>query len=77
MTDPDPERGSDAAPTVRDADDAGTDESLVDAQLGEGLSFERPPIEPERPDPENALFVVVGALGTVALLASAFAPGLV
>jgi len=75
MTDPDPERGSDAAPAVRDADDA--DDTLVDAQLGEGLSFERPPIEPERPDPENALFVVVGALGTVALLASAFAPGLV
>ena len=43
--------------------------------LGDGrLSF-RAPIEPGDPDAENTLFVVVGALGTVGLLATAVVPG--
>lgn len=66
---------------VRDADDEAespaADEQPVGAPLGEDFSVERPPIEPERPHPENALFVVIGALGTVALLLSVFTPGLV
>ena len=36
----------------------------------------REPIEPESPSAENALFVFLGVLGTVGLLASAVLPGL-
>ena len=35
----------------------------------------RKPIEPESPSGENALFVFLGVLGTVGLLASAVLPG--
>ncbi|WP_144901684.1 DUF7312 domain-containing protein [Halobellus captivus] len=35
------------------------------------------PIEPEDPSAENALFVVLGVIGTVLLLVSAVAPGLI
>lgn len=37
----------------------------------------REPIEPEDPGAENALFVVLGVVGTVLLLVSAVAPGLI
>ncbi|WP_435182859.1 DUF7312 domain-containing protein [Halobellus sp. EA9] len=67
-SDSDSDSGSDSDPDAA---------STIGTQLDEGLTFERPPIEPERPEPENALFVVLGVLGTVALLASAFAPGLI
>lgn len=33
------------------------------------------PIEPETPRPENAVFVLLGVLGTVALLATVIVPG--
>ncbi|MFA1610532.1 DUF7312 domain-containing protein [Halobellus rubicundus] len=89
MSDHDPDRDRTAeddpvrSPVGFDPDsdsDSGSDPdaaSTIGTQLDEGLTFERPPIEPERPKPENALFVVLGVLGTVVLLASAFAPGLI
>jgi hypothetical protein len=54
------------------ADDADTtDRSVADP----GALREPEPIEPESLRVENALFVLLGALGTVALLATAIVPG--
>ena len=75
MSNPDtgPDREIDEPRTDQDAAPSATD---LDADgLGDGrLSF-RAPIEPGDPDAENTLFVVVGALGTVGLLATAVVPG--
>ncbi|MFB6090816.1 MAG: hypothetical protein ABEJ97_07125 [Halobellus sp.] len=85
MSDHDPDRERDArdaavsksdGPPPDSGAEAESAGSTIGTQLDEGLPFERAPIEPESPDPENALFVVLGALGTVALLASALAPSL-
>lgn len=75
MSNPDtgPDRELDETRTDQDAAPPSTD---VDADgLGDGRLSLRAPIEPGDPDAENALFVVAGALGTVALLASAIVPG--
>ncbi|RDI71175.1 DUF7312 domain-containing protein [Halopelagius longus] len=40
----------------------------------EGEPPELEPLEPGRPSPENVLFVVLGALGTVALVLTAVSP---
>jgi len=75
MSNPDtgPDREIDETRTDQDAAPSATD---VDADgLGDGRLSLRAPIEPGDPDAENALFVVAGALGTVALLASAILPG--
>jgi hypothetical protein len=70
---------SPAGPDSPDGTDPGHDEAteddVADGQLETGLPFERPPIEPEDPTAENALFVVLGVLGTVGLLATAIVPG--
>ena len=60
-----------------DADTAGagdadtTDQSVADP----GALRDPEPIEPEPLRAENAVFVLLGALGTVALLATAIVPG--
>jgi hypothetical protein len=58
----DPDAATDATPT-EDADAASPVEELN--------PLFREPIEPEAPSAENALFVFLGVLGTVGLLASA------
>lgn len=40
----------------------------------DGATPELEPLEPGRPSPENVLFVVLGALGTVALVLTAVSP---
>ncbi|MFB6092594.1 MAG: hypothetical protein ABEK02_06250 [Haloquadratum sp.] len=58
------------------ADTDGTDGA--DDRLGvEQFRPDREPIEPGDPDVENAVFVILGALGTIVLLVSVLAPGLV
>ena len=55
-----------------DGDADGDDRSVA----GPEAPREPDPIEPETLRPENALFVLLGALGTVGLLATAVVPGL-
>jgi len=82
--DPDDTNGDDRAePRLANAPDDGhrggdadggagrTDGSVADP---DGLR-EPDPIEPETLRPENVLFVLLGVLGTVALLATAVVPG--
>jgi len=61
-----------------DTGDAPGVDSDADTAVGadEFAARLREPIEPEDPSPENALFVFLGVLGTVGLLASAVLPGL-
>ena len=56
---------------VNAPDDDGADRSAD----GPGADWEPEPIEPEGLRAENALFVLLGAAGTVALLATAIVPG--
>jgi len=56
---------------VNAPDDDGADRSVD----GPGARREPEPIEPEALRAENALFVLLGAVGTVALLATAIVPG--
>ncbi|WP_311171161.1 DUF7312 domain-containing protein [Halobellus ordinarius] len=67
---PIPHVKGDSAADTRDG--AESDSGMVD---DEELPFPREPIEPETPTAENALFVVLGVLGTVGLLATAIVPG--
>ncbi|MFD1597427.1 DUF7312 domain-containing protein [Halobellus rarus] len=57
----------------RDSDADGADAAVAVEDLDPRF---REPIEPESPAAENALFVFLGVLGTVGLLASAVLPGL-
>ncbi|UIP00825.1 hypothetical protein Hbl1158_05565 [Halobaculum sp. CBA1158] len=72
----DPNAGDDAtdAATVGDdADDAGDEWRFALDEVGpdaEPDGPERPPIEPESVDAENALFVVAGVLGTLLFVLS-------
>ena len=70
-----PATAAESAPAEGSDATAGEGTDAPDEQLQERLAFQRPPIEPEDPAAENALFVVLGALGTVGLLASAVVPG--
>ncbi|WP_336022222.1 DUF7312 domain-containing protein [Halobellus salinisoli] len=51
-----------------------TDSDVADERES---AFVRPPIEPEEPAAENALFVVLGVIGTVLLFVSAVVPGVI
>ncbi|WP_049985792.1 DUF7312 domain-containing protein [Halobellus rufus] len=63
-------------PRPRIAGEARTTREDSAADEGEAEFF-RPPIEPESPGAENALFVVIGVVGTILLFVSAVAPGLI
>ena len=63
--------GADDADTTGAGDADTTDQSVADP----GALRQPEPIEPEPLRAENAVFVLLGALGTVALLATAIAPG--
>ena len=60
-----------------DADSAGADDAdTTDQSVADPGALRDPePIEPEPLRAENAVFVLLGALGTVALLATAIVPG--
>lgn len=62
-----------ATPRLADAPDADREDRSVD---GPGGLPEPEPIEPETPRVESAVFVLLGALGTIALLATVIVPGL-
>jgi len=70
-----PER-RDAIPRARIADETGRAGTASDTDDDPEPAFLRAPIEPEAPSAENALFVVIGVVGTVLLFVSAVAPGL-
>ena len=62
--------GRRATPRLADAPDA------ADGDAADDPEFREPePIEPEPLRAENALFVLLGVLGTVALLATVIVPG--
>ena len=63
--------GADDADTTGAGDADTTDQSVADP----GALRQPEPIEPEPLRAENAVFVLLGALGTVALLATAIVPG--
>ena len=71
--------GADDADTTGagDADTAGAgDADTTDQSVADPGALRQPePIEPEPLRAENAVFVLLGALGTVALLATAIVPG--
>jgi len=65
--------GTDRRATPRLANAADTTE---EEPVNDPAAVREPePIEPEGPRAENALFVLLGVLGTVALLATAIVPG--
>ena len=63
--------GAGDADTTGAGDADTTDQSVADP----GALRQPEPIEPEPLRAENAVFVLLGALGTVALLATAIVPG--
>jgi hypothetical protein len=64
-----------ATPRLANAPDGDTDSE--DRSVADPGALREPePIEPESLRAENTLFVLLGALGTVALLATAVVPGL-
>ena len=65
--------GDDADSVGGDVDDESLDAATAVEELNPLLSE---PIEPGDPSAEHALFVFLGVLGTVGLLASAVLPGL-
>jgi hypothetical protein len=68
---------ADSGATVAESDVDGVAETPIAVSEEDGLLPPRAPIEPEAPAPENALFVLLGVLGTVALLATAIFPGVI
>ena len=88
MADPDPSSDPDgdagesrATPRLAnppDADTAGADDAdTTDQSVADPESLREPePIEPEPLRAENAAFVLLGALGTIGLLATVIVPGL-
>jgi hypothetical protein len=66
---PPTEDGSDA-PDADEGHDADQWRFALD-EVGEDAEPRRPPLEPESPSLENALFVVLGVVGTVLLLVGA------
>ena len=87
MADPDPSSDPDgdagesrATPRLANPPDADTtgagDADTTDQSVADPGALRQPePIEPEPLRAENAVFVLLGALGTVALLATAIVPG--
>jgi hypothetical protein len=69
--------GADRQATPRLANIPETDEEKAARSTNDPAAVREPePIEPEGLRAENALFVLLGVLGTVALLATAVVPGL-
>ncbi|MDS0293503.1 DUF7312 domain-containing protein [Halogeometricum luteum] len=70
---PDDAAGADRAIDATDARDGANEAESDEVGIAEAVGEDRPPLgplEPGSPTPENVLFVVLGALATVALIAT-------